>query len=582
MRKVLIANRGEIAVRVISACASAGIGSVAIYADGDAQALHTVLADEAYALEGISPAETYLNIEKILAIASKSGSTDVHPGYGFLAENADFARAVIAAGLTWIGPAPETIEALGDKVKARDIALAVNAPLAPGTDGPVAGADEARAFAEEHGLPIVIKAAHGGGGRGMRVVRSMEEVEAAYESAQREAVGAFGNGECFVERFLDKPRHIETQVAADTHGNVLVVGTRDCSLQRRHQKLIEEAPAPFLTAEQNRQLEAASKAIFTEAGYVGVGTCEFLIAQDRTISFLEVNTRIQVEHPVTEETTGIDLVQLQLDIADGGTLPVTDMPEPRCHAIEFRINAEDPARGFLPSAGTITGLNVPTGAGIRWDSGVRVGTVLDGSFDSMLAKLIVTGATRDEAIRRARFALRQLDIEGLATVISFDRMMLDRPEFVAEDGKFGIYTTWIETELAEQTAPSDEYRQGLLPVGAKSYPGTGMTRFTLEIDGKPSLVGMPDALFAQMRSASGGGEPSPGQDAGKVRAPMSGVLIKYTVEVGEHLEAGNQIALLEAMKTEVPVYAETSGTVSELPLAAGGRVVAGDVLLTLD
>lgn len=578
MRKVLIANRGEIAVRVIGACAQEGFESVAIYADSDAQALHTVLADEAYALDGISPAETYLNVEKVLSIAKKSGATAVHPGYGFLAENADFAQSVIDAGFTWIGPSPQTIVALGDKVKARDIALAVNAPLAPGTDGPVEGPEEARVFAEEHGLPIVIKAAHGGGGRGMRVVREMSEIESAFESAQREAIGAFGNGECFVERFLDKPRHVETQVAADQYGGVVVLGTRDCSLQRRHQKLIEEAPAPFLSEEQIALLEKASKDIFAEAQYVGVGTCEFLIANDGTISFLEVNTRIQVEHPVTEEASGVDLVRMQLDIAMGEHLAFTEMPKPIMHAIEFRINAEDPGRGFLPSAGTIESINVPTGHGIRWDAGVRAGTIIDGSFDSMLAKLIVTGTTRERALRRAAHALKQLEINGVSTVVPFDRMMVEHEAFKSEDGELGIYTTWIEDVLGEDLDIDPKYKQGLLPVGAQTMPGTGVTRFALEIDGTPKRIGIPDAVFAAMGSGASAGVPEEEKATG-VKAPMGGVLIRFTVEEGAEIAMGDQIALLEAMKTEVPVYAEAAGTIAETLIAEGERVAAGDTLL---
>lgn len=578
MRKVLIANRGEIAVRVIGACAQEGFESVAIYADSDAQALHTVLADEAYALDGISPAETYLNVEKVLSIAKKSGATAVHPGYGFLAENADFAQSVIDAGFTWIGPSPQTIVALGDKVKARDIALAVNAPLAPGTDGPVEGPEEARVFAEEHGLPIVIKAAHGGGGRGMRVVREMSEIESAFESAQREAIGAFGNGECFVERFLDKPRHVETQVAADQYGGVVVLGTRDCSLQRRHQKLIEESPAPFLSEEQIALLEKASKDIFAEAQYVGVGTCEFLIANDGTISFLEVNTRIQVEHPVTEEASGVDLVRMQLDIAMGEHLAFTEMPKPIMHAIEFRINAEDPGRGFLPSAGTIESINVPTGHGIRWDAGVRAGTIIDGSFDSMLAKLIVTGTTRERALRRAAHALKQLEINGVSTVVPFDRMMVEHEAFKSEDGELGIYTTWIEDVLGEDLDIDPKYKQGLLPVGAQTMPGTGVTRFALEIDGTPKRIGIPDAVFAAMGSGASAGVPEEEKATG-VKAPMGGVLIRFTVEEGAEIAMGDQIALLEAMKTEVPVYAEAAGTIAETLIAEGERVAAGDTLL---
>ena len=584
MRKVLVANRGEIAVRIIGACAAQGIASVAVYADSDAEALHTALADEAYALEGTGPAETYLDMEKVLAIAVTSGATDVHPGYGFLAENADFARAVMAAGLTWIGPAPETIEALGDKVKARELAQSVGAPLAPGSDGPVASPEEARAFAQEHGLPSIIKAAHGGGGRGMRIVRELGEVEDAFVSASREAVAAFGNGECFIERFLEKPRHVEAQVAADSHGNVVVVGTRDCSLQRRNQKLVEEAPAPFLTAEQRAQIERASAEIFRAAGYVGVGTAEFMVALDGTISFLEVNTRIQVEHPVTEEVTGVDLVALQLDIAAGKPLPFTETPEQVGHAFEFRINAEDPARGFLPAAGRIESMTIPSGPGIRWDAGVRPGSVVSGEFDSMLAKLIVTGPTREVALRRARFALAQMDIAGVATVLPFDRQVLEAPAFTAENGDFGVYTTWIEDSFLA-SEPAQGYRQPLLPVGASVFPGTGVTRFTLEIDGTPHRVGLPDSVFASLGSGADAATPASGQGqagTGQVLAPMGGALLKYTVAVGDEVAAGDQVALLEAMKTEVPVLAETAGTVADLPAQAGERLTAGQVLVVFE
>lgn len=604
MRKVLVANRGEIAVRIIGACAAQGIASVAVYADSDAEALHTALADETYALEGTGPAETYLDIEKVLAVAVKSGATDVHPGYGFLAENADFARAVIAAGLTWIGPTPETIEALGDKVKARELAQSVGAPLAPGSEGPVASPEEARAFAQEHGLPSIIKAAHGGGGRGMRIVRELGEVEDAFVAASREAVAAFGNGECFIERFLEKPRHVEAQVAADSHGNVVVVGTRDCSLQRRNQKLIEEAPAPFLTEEQRAQIERASAEIFRAAGYVGVGTAEFMVALDGTISFLEVNTRIQVEHPVTEEVTGVDLVALQLDIAAGKPLPFTETPEPLGHAFEFRINAEDPARGFLPAAGRLESITVPSGPGIRWDAGVRPGSVVSGEFDSMLAKLIVTGPTREVALRRARFALAQMDIAGVATVLPFDRQVLEAPAFTAEGGDFGVYTTWIEDVFLPSLTPGQgvdattgpsgaeagngaqaSYRQPLLPVGASVFPGTGITRFTLEIDGTPHRVGLPDSVFASLGSGADAATPASGQEqagAGQVLAPMGGALLKYTVAVGDEVAAGDQVALLEAMKTEVPVLAEAAGTVAELPAQVGERLTADEVLVVFE
>ncbi|HWV79735.1 MAG TPA: biotin carboxylase N-terminal domain-containing protein, partial [Isoptericola sp.] len=388
--KVLVANRGEIAVRIARACTDAGIASVAVYADSDRDALHVRLADEAFALQGQRAADTYLDVEKLLDVARRSGADAVHPGYGFLSENAQFAQAVIDAGLVWIGPPPAAIESLGDKVSARHIAQAAGAPLVPGTADPVQGADEVHAFAAEHGLPIAIKAAFGGGGRGLKVARTADEIDELYESAVREAVAAFGRGECFVERYLDRPRHVETQCLADSHGNVVVVSTRDCSLQRRHQKLVEEAPAPFLTPEQEAELDRASRAILAEAGYVGAGTCEFLVGTDGTLSFLEVNTRLQVEHPVTEEVTGIDLVREQLRIAAGEPLGY-DSTTVRGHSFEFRINGEDPAAGFLPSPGTVTTLRWPSGPGVRVDTGVVEGDTISGAFDSMIAKLVVTG-----------------------------------------------------------------------------------------------------------------------------------------------------------------------------------------------
>src|SRR5580658_6593798 len=446
MRKVLIANRAEIAVRIARACRDAGLGSVAIYADQDLDAQHVRAADEAYALHGSTPAETYLDIEKIIAVAARSGADAVHPGYGFLAENAAFAAAVIDAGLTWIGPPPAAIVALGDKVKAREIAKRVGAPLAPGTDGPVSGPDEVREFAREYGLPIAIKAAFGGGGRGLKVARSEEEIDELYESAVREATVAFGNGECFVERYLDRPRHVETQCLADQHGNVVVVSTRDCSLQRRHQKLVEAAPAPFLSDAQIEQLYAASKAILREAGYVGAGTCEFLVAQDGTISFLEVNTRLQVEHPVSEEVTGIDLVREMFRIADGEPLGYDD-PAARGHSIEFRINAEDPGRGFLPAPGTITVFSPPSGPGVRLDSGYAAGMTVPQMFDSLIAKLIVTGATRTEALQRAARALAEFEVGGMPTVLPFHRAVVTDPAFAAPGGSLRVHTRWIETEF---------------------------------------------------------------------------------------------------------------------------------------
>jgi acetyl-CoA/propionyl-CoA carboxylase biotin carboxyl carrier protein len=447
MKKVLIANRGEIAVRIVRACQDHGLQSVAVYADPDADALFVRLADEAYGLDGVRPAETYLDIEKLIAIARRSGADAVHPGYGFLSENARFAKAVQDAGLIWIGPDPKVIEALGDKVEARRIAQGVGAPLVAGSDGPVSSAAEVIAFAEQHGLPVAIKAAHGGGGRGIKVAWKMKEVADLYESAVREATVAFGRGECFLERFLDRPRHIEAQVIADKHGNVLVLGTRDCSAQRRNQKLIEEAPAPFLTPEQRQTIHDAAKAICAAAGYSGAGTVEFLLGVDGTISFLEVNTRLQVEHPVTEETTGIDLVIQQFRIAEGLPLDVLETPEPRGHSIEFRINAEDPGRGFLPTPGMITVFDPPSGPGVRVDSGVVSGSSIPGVFDSLMAKLIVTGATREEALRRARRALKEFRIEGVATVLPFHRAAIDTEDFIGTDG-FKVHTRWIETDFA--------------------------------------------------------------------------------------------------------------------------------------
>ncbi len=484
--KVLVANRGEIAVRVIRAARDAGKGSVAVYADQDRDAMHAKLADEAYALEGSTSAETYLSIDKILSVARRSGADAVHPGYGFLAENADFARAVQNAGLVWIGPSPEAIESLGDKVTARAVAEKVGAPLAPGTPGPVAGAAEVIAFAEEVGLPIAIKAAYGGGGRGLKVARELDEVAELFESATREAVAAFGRGECFVEKYLDKPRHVETQCLADAEGNVVVISTRDCSLQRRHQKLVEEAPAPFLTDEQNRTLYESSKAILREVGYVGAGTCEFLIGADGTISFLEVNTRLQVEHPVSEEVTGIDLVREQFRLAEGGTLDYDD-PEPLGHSIEFRINGEDPGRGFLPQPGRIHQFKTFGGPGIRLDSGVTAGDSVSGAFDSLLGKLIVTGRDRAESLERSRRALDEFEVAGMPTVLPFHRKVVRDPAFTAEDGQFGVFTRWIETEFANDIPPWD---------GEAEAPAEAEPRHTVvvEVSGKRIEVSMPDRI----------------------------------------------------------------------------------------
>jgi acetyl-CoA/propionyl-CoA carboxylase biotin carboxyl carrier protein len=599
MRTVLIANRSEIAVRVIHACADRGIASVAVYADSDADALHVRLADAAYALEGGTPAETYLNIPKLLEVARRSGATDVHPGYGFLAESADFARAVIEAGLTWIGPSPETIEALGDKIRARAIAHAAGAPLAPGTDGPLGAASEARDFAEEHGLPIIIKAAHGGGGRGMRVVRELGGVEEAFESAAREAQGAFGRSECFVERFLDAPRHVETQVVADSRGGVVVFGTRDCSLQRRNQKLIEEAPAPFLSQEQRERLERSSEAIFREAGYVGAGTVEFLVGADGTISFLEVNTRIQVEHPVTEETYGVDLVGLQLEIAAGDPLPHDLRPEPRGHSLEFRINAEDPGRGFLPAGGAVTALNLPTGPGIRVDSGVTVDSEVAGEFDSLLAKLIVTGPDRASAIARARRALAETALTGVATTLPFHRAALAHQDFTAADpGRgFRAHTTWIESVLTPSLEADEGYSSPRYADPAVAgNAATGGVLAGVEIDGRQARVRFPASALAEigrgLAAGLGGALPAPASGEGapgaaataqvssdvELTAGLSGSLVRWTADDGARVEEGQTVAILEAMKTEMPLEAPAAGVLRHGAAEAGAKVAAGEVV----
>ena len=511
--KVLVANRGEIAVRIIRAAADAGLTSVAVYADPDADGLFVRLADEAYALGGATPAETYLDIEKIVGVATRSGADAVHPGYGFLAENAAFAQAVLDAGLVWIGPPPSAIDALGDKVKARHIAEKVGAPLVPGTADPVADADEVVAFAEEFGLPVAIKAAYGGGGRGLKVARTLEEIPELFESATREAVSAFGRGECFVERYLDRPRHVETQCLADTHGNVVVISTRDCSLQRRHQKVVEEAPAPFLSASQVDRLYAASKAILTAAGYVGAGTCEFLVGQDGTISFLEVNTRLQVEHPVSEEVTGLDLVRQMFRIADGEPLGFDDPPM-RGHSIEFRINAEDAGRGFLPAPGTLLTWRPPSGPGVRIDEGYLAGMTVPGNFDSLVAKIIVSGADRDEALARSRRALRELEIDGMPTIVPFHRAVLDDPAFTAPDGKFGVHTRWIETEFSGEIAPYDG------PT-AETPDEVEKTRLVVEVDGKRLEVVVPAGF------GGGGSERcAGGRSGGQWPAPEAGSSIR--------------------------------------------------------
>ncbi|WP_454138797.1 acetyl/propionyl/methylcrotonyl-CoA carboxylase subunit alpha [Microbacterium paulum] len=582
--KVLVANRGEIAVRVIRAARDAGKGSVAVYADQDRDAMHAKLADEAYALEGSTSAETYLSIDKILSVARRSGADAVHPGYGFLAENADFARAVQNAGLIWIGPSPEAIESLGDKVTARAVAEKVGAPLAPGTPGPVAGADEVIAFAEEVGLPIAIKAAYGGGGRGLKVARELDEVAELFESATREAVAAFGRGECFVEKYLDKPRHVETQCLADAEGNVVVISTRDCSLQRRHQKLVEEAPAPFLTDEQNRTLYESSKAILREVGYVGAGTCEFLIGADGTISFLEVNTRLQVEHPVSEEVTGIDLVREQFRLAEGGTLDYDD-PEPLGHSIEFRINGEDPGRGFLPQPGRIHQFKTFGGPGIRLDSGVTAGDSVSGAFDSLLGKLIVTGRDRAEALERSRRALDEFEVAGMPTVLPFHRKVVRDPAFTAEDGKFGVFTRWIETEFANDIPPWD---------GEAEAPAEAEPRHTVvvEVSGKrlevslpdriavaPVKIGRPAAAPPSRRSHAPSASAAASGDA--VKSPMQATVVKVAVAEGQQVVKGDLVVVLEAMKMEQPLQAHKDGVVGAIDATPGTTVSSGHQLLTI-
>jgi acetyl-CoA/propionyl-CoA carboxylase biotin carboxyl carrier protein len=581
--KVLIANRGEIAVRVIRAARDSGIGSVAVYADQDRDALHVRLADEAYALEGSTSADTYLVIEKLLSVARRSGADAIHPGYGFLAENADFARAVIDAGLVWIGPTPDAIEKLGDKVSARHIAEKVGAPLAPGTLNPVADAAEVLEFVDAHGLPVAIKAAYGGGGRGLKVAREREEVAELFESATREAIAAFGRGECFVEKYLDKPRHVETQCLADVHGNVVVVSTRDCSLQRRHQKLVEEAPAPFLTDEQTAELYRASKAILREVGYVGAGTCEFLIGQDGTVSFLEVNTRLQVEHPVSEEVTGIDLVREQFRLAEGGVLDYED-PVPTGHSIEFRINGEDPGRGFLPQPGPIHVFKTFGGPGVRLDSGVTAGDSISGAFDSLLGKIIVTGRDRAQALERSRRALDEFEVSGLPTVLPFHRLIVRDPAFTAEDGRFGVYTRWIETEFTGDIEPWDG------ELGDAEAPADRHT-VIVEVSGKRLEVSLPQALLpsASPRGRSvtppprrGGSSSSSAAATGDdVKAPMQATIVKVAVEEGQSVVKGDLLLVLEAMKMEQPILAHKDGVVSSLAAPTGQTVSSGHRLLTL-
>ncbi|WP_086821153.1 acetyl/propionyl/methylcrotonyl-CoA carboxylase subunit alpha [Allokutzneria sp. NRRL B-24872] len=577
--KVLVANRGEIAVRVIRACRDAGLASVAVYADPDRDAPFARLADEAFALGGSTAAESYLSVDKLLDVAKRAGADAVHPGYGFLSENADFAQAVIDAGLTWIGPTPQAIRDLGDKVTARHIAMRAGAPLVPGTKEPVNGPEEITAFASEHGLPIAIKAAFGGGGRGLKVARTMEEIPELFDSAVREAVAAFGRGECFVERYLDKPRHVEAQVLADQHGTVIVVGTRDCSLQRRHQKLVEEAPAPFLSEEQHRSIHEAARAICAEAGYHGAGTVEFLVGLDGTISFLEVNTRLQVEHPVSEETTGIDLVREQFRIAAGEKLRFTEDPAPRGHSIEFRINGEDAGRNFLPAPGTVTTFVAPAGPGVRVDAGVESGSVIGGQFDSLLAKLIVTGETREQAIERARRALEEMVVEGMATVLPFHRAILRDAAFTEN---FTVHTRWIETEFDNQIEPFG----GAAPAEDVDVPRQSVV---VEVGGRRLEVTLPGDLAigggngggAEVKAAPrkrSGGKAAAAASGDAVAAPMQGTIVKVAVEDGQHVEAGDLLVVLEAMKMENPVTAHKAGTVTGLTAAPGDAVGQGVVL----
>ena len=566
MKRVLVANRGEIAVRVIRACKDHGLESVAVYSEEDRTAIHTGMADSAYSLTGTTATQTYLNIEKLIALALKSGADAVHPGYGFLSENANFAQAVIDAGLTWIGPPPAAIRALGDKVSARKIAAKAGAPLVAGTKDPVQGHEEITAFAKEHGLPVAIKAAHGGGGRGLKVARTMEEIPELFASAVREAISGFGRGECFVERYLDKPRHVETQVLVDMHGHAVVVSTRDCSLQRRHQKLVEEAPAPFLTDAQNEELYRSSKAIMKEAGYVGAGTCEFLVGLDGTISFLEVNTRLQVEHPVSEEVTGIDLVREQFRIAMGESLGFDD-PVIRGHSIEFRINGEDPGRSFLPAPGRITKWVIPTGPGVRVDAGFKNGDTIGGNFDSLLAKLIITGATRQQAIERARRALAEFSIDGLATALPFHRAILEDPAYTEI---FKVYTSYIENEFVN-TIPT--FTTTTEPLQSHMAPEHLVT----EINGKrfEIMVHAPKPVIKRHRAKAG---MAGGSGGSALSSPMQGTVVKIAVEEGASVNVGDLIIVLEAMKMEQPLMAHKSGVISNLTAVIGATVSSGTIL----
>jgi len=566
MKRVLIANRGEIAVRVIRACKDHGLESVAVYSDEDRNAIHSQMADSAFSLHGTTATETYLNIEKLIEVAKQSGADAVHPGYGFLSENANFAQAVIDAGLIWIGPSPAAIRALGDKVSARKIAAKAGAPLVAGTKDPVEGHEEVSAFAKEHGLPVAIKAAHGGGGRGLKVARTMEEIPELFASAVREAISGFGRGECFVERYLDKPRHVETQVLVDKHGHAVVVSTRDCSLQRRHQKLVEEAPAPFLSKAQEEELYRSSKAIMKEAGYIGAGTCEFLIGLDGTISFLEVNTRLQVEHPVSEEVTGIDLVREQFRIAMGESLGFDD-PIIRGHSIEFRINGEDPGRSFLPAPGRITDWVIPTGPGVRVDAGFKNGDTIGGNFDSLLAKLIVTGATREQAIERARRALAEFNVEGLATALPFHRAILEDSAFTQE---FKIYTSYIENEFNNEIPM---YQAPVVPLETHMAP----EYLVAEVDGKrfEVLVHAPKPVVKRHRAKQ---SMAGGAGGAALNSPMQGTVVKIAVSEGDRVEVGDLVIVLEAMKMEQPLMAHKAGVISNLSAVIGATVSSGTAL----
>jgi len=581
IQKLLIANRGEIAVRIIRAAHDSGIPTVAIYSDGDRNALHASMADEAYSLVGLTAGETYLNIEKIIRIAQKSGADAIHPGYGFLAENADFARAVIDSNMVWVGPSPEAIEVLGDKISARQIAEKVGAPLAPGTKEPVKSAKEVLDFVGQHGLPVAIKAAYGGGGRGIKVAREGDDVAELFESATREAIQAFGRGECFVEKYLDKPRHVETQCLADNYGNVVVVSTRDCSVQRRHQKLVEEAPAPFISEEQTTQLYEASKNILKQAGYSGAGTCEFLIGADGTISFLEVNTRLQVEHPVSEEVTGLDLVREQLRIAEGGKIEYSD-PEVKGHSFEFRINGEDPGRDFMPTPGKIQSIQQPSGPGIRFDSGVKSGDTVSGNFDSMLAKLIVTGEDREQALQRARRALDEIQIHGLPTVIPFHRLLVNEPSFTAEGADFSVFTRWVETEWTNEIEPW----AGI----AEFDDAETLSEVTVEVDGQLVSVSLPSRMLGEgvnygkppRRKQSHQQTSHSGIKGNLVFAPMQSNVVKIAVKDGDHVNEGDLLLVLEAMKMEQPVTAHRSGKISGMTLEPGATLSAGTKILEIE